>query len=215
MRFLSFGRALDAAARIARLKNALNAALRTADHVVISGDLTESGTAEQFEAFGQALEDGHVDRERLTLVPGNHDAYSSADAWTRALDGPLRRYRDASAAEPGKLIERGGLSILPLDVAFHQPVTRSAGLVTNDHASRAWQWIDGLSGAARLTALLTRFPEVHVMHGHLHRVIDRAIETVRTRVFGAPALVEDRNETPRVRLYEVRAGVVHSIGLAA
>ena len=245
VRFLSFGRALDAAARIRKLSRALRKAQDAgAHHIVVSGDLTESGAPEQFEALGEVLDASRVDPERLTLVPGNHDAYTARDAWARALEGPLARYRGLSATGDGKLVVLGDLALLPLDATFHQPVTRSAGLVGNDvldglerrfadhaargrttllvqhhppyaHSSRAWQWVDGLAGAARLTALLARFPEVHVMHGHLHKVVDRAIASLRTRVFGAPALVEDAEEAPRVRLYEVRAGEVQSIGLAA
>jgi hypothetical protein len=52
------------------------------------------------------------------------------------------------------------------------------------------------------------------MHGHLHRAVDRALLGLRTRIFGAPALVEDDDDTPRVRLYEVRAGVIECAGLA-
>ena len=44
VRFLSFGRALDAAARRRKLLRSLATAMRSgADHIVISGDLTESG----------------------------------------------------------------------------------------------------------------------------------------------------------------------------
>jgi 3',5'-cyclic AMP phosphodiesterase CpdA len=245
VRFLSFGRALDAAARRKKLLRSLRTAMRSgADHVVVSGDLTESGTEAQFEALAEVLDEAAIEPERLTLVPGNHDAYTAPDAWARALDGPLRRWALSSAREPGAILERGGLAILPVDCTFHQPITRSAGLVTDDaldrlearladpatsrrttllvqhhppyaHGSRAWQWIDGLCGAARLTTILARFPEVHLMHGHLHRAVDRAVTGLRTRIFGAPALVEDHDDAPRVRLYEVRHGLLESAGLAA
>jgi 3',5'-cyclic AMP phosphodiesterase CpdA len=245
VRFLSIGRALDAAARVKKLMRSLRAALHCgADHIVVSGDLTESGTPEQFEALANVLHDVAIDPDRLTLVPGNHDAYTARDGWQRALDGPLHSYRHASAGPAGKIVERRGITILPMDMACHQPITRSSGLVTEDalakleqrlldpatrtkttllvqhhppytHASAAWQWIDGLTNAARLMSVLSRFPDVHVMHGHLHRVVDRSISGPTTRIFGAPALVEDEDDVPRVRMYEVRAGVIESTGLAA
>jgi 3',5'-cyclic-AMP phosphodiesterase len=245
VRFLSFGRVLDAAARVRKLMAALRKAVRSgADHVLVSGDLTESGTPEQFETLASVLAEARIDPDRLTLVPGNHDAYASKDGWARALEGPLRRYREHAATDAGKVVELGDVAVLPLDVACHQPVTRSSGMVTDDaldrlerrlqdraiatrttllvqhhppyaHGSRAWQWIDGLANAPRMTALLARFPEVHVMHGHLHKCVDKAITGTRTRVFGAPALVEDDEESPRVRLYEIRGGQVASVGLAA
>jgi 3',5'-cyclic AMP phosphodiesterase CpdA len=116
---LSLGRALDAGARRKKLVRSLRTAVRSgADHVIVSGDLTESGTPEQFEALADALHEVRIDPEHLTLVPGNHDAYAAPDAWARALEGPLRAWAMASATAPGKIVERGGLAILPLDVAF-------------------------------------------------------------------------------------------------
>src|SRR6185503_3223786 len=74
--WLSAGRRLDAASRIRKLLRAFEAAKRTgATHYVVSGDLTESGTAAQFEQFAETLHDTGVEPERITLVPGNHDAY--------------------------------------------------------------------------------------------------------------------------------------------
>jgi hypothetical protein len=48
---------------------------------------------------------------------------------------------------------------------------------------------------------------VQVLHGHLHTAVTRVLEMGGiTRIFGAPAVVED--EAPRVRIYETRGGVI-------
>ena len=92
-RFLSFGRPLDAVGRRNKLVHALSAARRVgADHVVVSGDLTEIGSPGEFECLGEALHESGIAPERITLVPGNHDLYTSADAWSRALQGPLAAF---------------------------------------------------------------------------------------------------------------------------
>ena len=50
VRFVSLGRKLDARARMRKVSRALEAAHRAGvDHVVVSGDLTETGTPQQFE----------------------------------------------------------------------------------------------------------------------------------------------------------------------
>lgn len=226
-RFVSIGRSLDTEGRAGKVLRAIREARALgADHFVFSGDLTELGTEEQFEAFADCLDEAHLDPEHVTVVPGNHDTYASPDAWQRALEGPLARYRRGAADGHGKVVWRGNTAVVPLDVACHQKVTRSAGELTEEaaeglarrlfdpamrgcaivvvmhhppfpHGSRAWQWIDGLCGHERMAELLRRVPNAHVLHGHLHYVVDRE------RIFGATATVEDESGTSRVRIYDV------------
>jgi len=209
--------------------------------VVISGDLTEIGSPGEFECLAETLHDSGIAPGRVTLVPGNHDLYTAPDAWCRALEGPLAAYRATSASEPGRIIDCAGVRLLPLDVARYQPVTRSAGciddrtldfvqrrgadsgladrpLVVVQHhppfvrATQAWQWIDGLIGAARLMSILEAFRHLFVLHGHLHSAVNRVLGCGVARVLGATAIVDDQ-DAPRVRLYDVRDGRLEAAGL--
>jgi Icc protein len=202
----------------------------------VSGDLTEIGTPGEYETLAEVLHDSGFAPETVTLVPGNHDLYSAPDAWKWALQGPLAAFARTSASQPGKVIDVGGASILPLDVAFHQPVTRSAGFIdastietlealANDsalsrkplvvvqhhppfvRATKAWDWIDGLIGAKHMMGLLEAFRHLFVLHGHLHYVVDRALGCGVNRIFGATAVVDDK-DAPRVRVYDVADGVL-------
>jgi 3',5'-cyclic AMP phosphodiesterase CpdA len=243
-RFLSFGRPLDPAARCRKLASALSAAQRVgAHHVVVSGDLTEIGETGEFDTLAETLHASGISPAHLTLVPGNHDLYTSADGWAKALSGPLAAFRPTSAEQPGRIVECGGVRIMPLDVARHQPVTRSAGwiddaaldalqrraqdpglgdrpLVVVQHhppfvrATQAWQWIDGLIGAARLMSILEACRHLFVLHGHLHSVVNRVLGCGITRVLGATATVDDK-DAPRVRIYDVRDGKLEAAGLVA
>jgi 3',5'-cyclic AMP phosphodiesterase CpdA len=245
LHFLSFGRVLDPEGRTRKLERALAAARqRQADHFVVSGDLTEVGAPDQFEAFAEALHGSEIDPERITLVPGNHDAYTSPDAWRQALEGPLRAFASTSSGEPGKVVDRGDVVFLPVDVSCFQSITRSAGELTTAwadalerrlsdpgfaskavvvvqhhqpfaHARSAWQWIDGLRGHVRLMDLLARYARVQLLHGHMHKVVDRLVGLGRSRTFGAPAVVDDTEEAPRVRLYDVRDGLLEDAGMCA
>ncbi len=246
--FVSAGRPLDAFARRTKVRRALEAAAAVtatprAGHVVISGDLTEMGTGAEFEALAELFDAAKLDPAKVTLVPGNHDAYTSPDAFRRALEGPLAAYRANAAEGPGKVVDLGHAYILPLDVTFAQPVTRSAGAITSSalhalgkrladpafarrpvvmvqhhppfrHASRLWHWIDGLAGAASLVDLLSQHPHVQLLHGHLHKILDRMNAFGRPRVFGASAVVDDDLDRPRVRMYEWKDGMLGSAGLA-
>jgi 3',5'-cyclic AMP phosphodiesterase CpdA len=246
LKLLSVGRVLDPQGRIRKLKAALFAAKKSgADHFVISGDLTEVGSVPQFEAFAEHLHESGIDPEKVTLVPGNHDAYSAPDGWARAMDGPLRAFAGGSAAEPGKVVDRGNVVFLPLDLSRHQSIVRSGGELTASaataleqrlsdddlrrrtvvvvqhhppfgHAGKAWQWIDGLCGHARMTGLLTESPPAALLHGHMHRLVDRIAELGgRSSVFGAPATVDDEEGTPRVRLYDIHEGALQPAGFCA
>jgi 3',5'-cyclic AMP phosphodiesterase CpdA len=235
--YLSLFRPIDAEARIRRAVRALTRAREQGfDHLVISGDLTEDGTQGQFEELARVLSESRVDPHRVTLVPGNHDAYEGPKEFARALEGPLRPYASASGGHAGKVVDLGDAVILPVSTAVHQHwayswghidsegyeglerrasdpgLSRRALVVVQHHAPTrhpiaALQWVDGLRGYSRLLALLSKLRGVQVLHGHLHRAMTRVLEIGGiSRIFGAPAVVED--DEPRVRLYETRGGVI-------
>jgi Icc protein len=244
VRFLSFGRPLDAVGRRHKLQRSLETAKRVgAQHFVLSGDLTEIGAPGEYETLAEVLHDSGIPPERMTLVPGNHDLYSSADAWRWALEGPLAAFARTSAREPGpgKIVEIAGASLLPLDATFHQPITRSAGWMPDEtmdsierHAAdsglskrplvviqhhppflrktSALHWLDGLVGAHRMMTMLESFRHLWVLHGHLHAIVDRALGCGVSRIRGATAVVDDKDEA-RVRVYDVRDGRLESSGL--
>jgi 3',5'-cyclic AMP phosphodiesterase CpdA len=241
--FVSIGRPLDPVERRKKLKNGLAAAKRAgAHHFVISGDLTEMGTKAQYDVLAETLHESAVEPWRITLVPGNHDSYDSPTAWREAIDGVLRPWAPTSARNAGAVVDIGSVCILPIDVACHQPVTRSSGLIDEaavdalerriaDTAFRhkpivlvqhhppfersaLMQWIDGLRGWGRLMHLIERFPAVHTLHGHLHQVVSRVVGLGRERIFGAPAIVDDPVDRPRVRLYDIHGTALESVGFA-
>ena len=252
-KFVSLGRPVDPRGRARKLMRGLAAAKASgADHVVITGDLTEIGDATEFEHFANLLADARMPADGVTLVPGNHDAYTTNGAWRRALEGPLKPYALASATEAGKVVDRGAVAFLPIDTSYFQSMARSGGSITPD-AARAvqariedpglrektiilvmhhppfvrhnalTQWIDGLRGFKHVLDMLTLHPRVQILHGHMHRVMDRIVDlgkgvagvANRARVFGAPAIVDDADDVPRVRLYDVRDGGLESAGLYA
>lgn len=240
MRLASTGRVIDPAGRIEKLRGALAEARRAqATHYVFSGDLTEFGTTPQFEAFAEVLADAGLASDAVTLIPGNHDAYTAVDGWKRAVDGPLRTWARGAAAEAGKVQAITGAFVLPVDVSRHQNVAMSQGFVTAEvgdalarrladpalareavllvvhhppfkHDNAAWHWINGLHDQHRVLSLVERHAHAHVLHGHLHRRVQRPVGGLtRPRVFCVPAVVNVAG--PRMRLYDVRDGAVHEV----
>src|SRR5262249_58891464 len=64
----------------------------------------------------------------------------------------------------------------------------------------AFNWVDGLQNHVCATQILESRSELHVLHGHRHRTIDRRVAgRGPVRVFGTTACVD--HETP-LRLYD-------------
>jgi 3',5'-cyclic-AMP phosphodiesterase len=227
--YLTLGRPLVPRERRRRVARALcDVKSSGADHVVITGDLTEDGTAEQFEILAEILADSHIPAERITLVPGNHDAYDAADNYRAALRGPLRPYAATSTVlSPLALRD---VTLVPVSTAaFQQWPLRSAGAIAEDalvslqrvvsdraflgrplvlvqhhppgrHFLPPLQWVDGLLEHSALSAMLEGAAHLHVVHGHTHRAVDSGVRQGEApRVFSALAVVESDNP---LRLYD-------------
>jgi 3',5'-cyclic AMP phosphodiesterase CpdA len=198
--------------------------------VLVTGDLTEDGHLEQFEVLAELLSESHIPAERITLVPGNHDAYTHGGAFAEALRGPLSPYAvTSSMVTPLRLRD---VTIVPVSTAFHQSPLRSAGaiaqyelealatiatdpalvgqpLVFAQHHPPGrlliplLQWIDGLAEHAALSDLFDRCPHLYVLHGHTHHHTNRATRAGEApRVFSARAVVDGISP---LRLYEASA----------
>jgi 3',5'-cyclic AMP phosphodiesterase CpdA len=158
---------------------------------------------------------------------------------------PYAKASAAGDAYGAHLVDRAGVVFFPLNTSVYQNVAFSGGHLSDEtvralgerigdptfrgktivivmhhppflHARRVWQYIDGLRGAARLMDLLVKNPQVQLLHGHVHRTLDRLIGGLgKHRVFGAPATVDDAEGRPRVRLYDVSDGGLESAGLFA
>jgi 3',5'-cyclic AMP phosphodiesterase CpdA len=228
--FLSILRPLDPLERRNRFARAL-AAARAArpDHLVITGDLTEDGTAEQFETLAEVLSESRIPADGVTLVPGNHDVYSDANGWEKALAGPLQAY--ASTSNDAAVVALRGAAVVPMWTAFGQPYVRSAGKIDPDKVDEVarlvkdrrfsgapivlaqhhpphphWlplvHWIDGLQGHGPLMRLIESQPQLFVVHGHSHYMTDRrAAGFDAPRIFSGAAVVDGRSP---LRIYEAR-----------
>ncbi len=242
-KMVSMGRAIDPEGRSRKLLRALlRAKAEGADHFVVSGDLTEVGSDREFELFAEVLHAASLPNDSVTIVPGNHDAYTTPDGWKRTLLGPLRAFAGGSAGANVRRVDRDNVVFLPIDSTRFQSIVRSGGEVTQGtaealaahlrdpslagksvvivqhhppfvHRSGAvWAWIDGLRGCSRLLDMLVKHPHVQILHGHLHTVVDRFVGLGKQRVFGAPATVDDEENEPRIRLYDVGSDSLVPVG---
>ncbi|MFZ5481525.1 MAG: metallophosphoesterase family protein [Myxococcota bacterium] len=230
--YLSLRRPIDFEDRRARAVAAIRAAQRAGfDHVVVTGDLTEDGHVAQFEVVREVFEECGLAPEQVTLTPGNHDAYG--DGWDAALAGPLHKWAKTSAR--GSVASLPGAKVVSLSSAVPQSFLRSSGVIDDaqlheaaDHARKGecvilaqhhppfkvmHQWVHGLLNHEDVTCLLGGYENLHVLHGHIHRRRDRALQKgERPRVF-SPTAVAD-SPLP-LRVYEVIDGAVTPVDLPA
>lgn len=221
LNYLSFGRPLDPQLRRQRFFDQLVTARNEGfAHLVITGDLTEDGTPAQYEALAETLAASGVAPERVTLLPGNHDLYHEADAFERALDGPLSPFRRTSGR--GTVLDLPQLTLAVLDTAKPQHYALSVGETSADdvrrlrdialfrqrkgtpfvvlqhhsplpHRLAPMQWIDGLRGFQHVLSLLRDVPYAHVLHGHIHAETSLGVPgsgASAKRIFSACAVVD-------------------------
>ena len=158
------------------------------DHVVVTGDITNFSLPGEFrQAAGWLAALGPA--ERVSLVPGNHDALVSVppaeglglwDAWTRLQDGwPfVHRLHDLSliglnsALPTAPLLARGRLGPQQLDrlerVLVAEGEAGRVRIVMLHHpvARGAIGWRKALADADALRAVLKRVGAELVLHGH-------------------------------------------------
>jgi 3',5'-cyclic-AMP phosphodiesterase len=197
---LAYGR-VDTAAALERCVAALNAFRPKPDFVVISGDLADTPTAEEYEYLKRLLA---ALKLPFAGIPGNHD---SRDMMRAAFpQGPY-----AFASGPlNQRIEIGGLDLLLLDSSVH-------GKPHGELEAPTMQWLDttlgsapdrpallflhhppfttgiwhmdrqNLLNAAELAAVIRRHPRVQLIAaGHVHRATLTMFAGVPATICPAP-----------------------------
>lgn len=126
------GYALSAVARAVRERADI-------DHVVVTGDLTNLALEEEFEAARRFLaEELALDPSRVTVIPGNHDAYTRGAYESRRFERYLSSYATndlpgASAMHEERAFPfvriRGPVAIVGLSTAVPRPPLVASGEV--------------------------------------------------------------------------------------
>jgi 3',5'-cyclic-AMP phosphodiesterase len=135
---LAYGR-VDTAAAVERCVAALNEFLPRPDFVVISGDLADTPTAEEYEYLKCLLAPLKLP---FVGIPGNHDS-------REMMRAAFPRFPYASASGPlDQRVEIGGLDLLLLDSSVH-------GKPHGELEATSLQWLEAtLSSAPERPALL-------------------------------------------------------------
>lgn len=181
---------LDPNRRLRLAVASINAESVAMDVVVLTGDLTNEGRPEQYEAVAELLEPL---RMPLLAVPGNHDTRSSirdlfpalpwVDAehasWSVVHDGVTvigldtthpgqhgAQFDDARHAWLSEALETADRAGGPTLLAMHHPPFRS-GI--------SWMDRSGFEGLERFTELIGRHSIDRILCGHMHRPMNAVV----------------------------------------
>jgi len=84
------------------------------DHLLITGDLTTTALTDEFRSARSALAELLVESDRVTVVPGNHDRYTSASVRHRAFEEWFGAFAPPSPFPWLRWLD-GGTAVLGLD----------------------------------------------------------------------------------------------------
>ncbi|WP_169976247.1 metallophosphoesterase family protein [Tautonia rosea] len=86
-----------------------------ADHLLITGDLTTTALRREFEQARVALEPLLEDADRVSILPGNHDRYTSHSVRTRAFERVFGAFAPSDAFPWLRYLQDDRTAILALD----------------------------------------------------------------------------------------------------
>ena len=167
---------------------------QTPDHIAVTGDLVNLALEAEFQPARKWL-DGVGPSDRVTVIPGNHDAYVRATQHRFAeAFAPYLRGDDAADADVSfpSLRRRGPLALISVSSAVPTPPLKATGwlgriqldaldrmlarlsaeqafrVLLVHHPLRSDAWDKRLTDAPELLALLGRYGVELVLHGHDH-----------------------------------------------
>jgi 3',5'-cyclic AMP phosphodiesterase CpdA len=130
------------------------------DHIAVTGDLVNLALEAEFAPARAWLESVGAP-DRVTVIPGNHDAYVRvtqhrfAQTWGSYLDGD-----DAPAVGTGfpSLRRRGPLALISLSSAVPTPPLMATGRIGRSQLEALERMLAGLSGEPAFRVLLVHHP---------------------------------------------------------
>lgn len=145
------------------------------DHVVITGDLTNIALPAEFTQAAEWLKRLGAS-ERISVVPGNHDAYVAVP-WEQGL-ACWSDFMAGDAGEPAAatgfpfLRRRGPLAIIGLSTALPTPPGSAAGALGADQLERLESCLEALAREGVFRCILLHHPPLDGVVSRRKRLLD-------------------------------------------
>lgn len=214
------------------------------DHVVITGDVSNLALEREFDRVRDLLVDElGMTPDRVSIVPGNHDVYTSGSVRARRFSTWFARYMKCDLPEISRdagypfVHLRGPVAIVGLSTAVSRPPFVASGQLGREQLARLAEivehpevrkrtlvvlqhhpihnpvsWaktlLEGLLDAKEEARVLSRVAHGLVLHGHLHRRMNRPLATDNGVIHAVGAtsasmLHDDEHRMAGFNLYEI------------
>lgn len=154
-----------------------------ADHIAVTGDLTNLGLEDEFVAAAAWLRE-LGDPQRISLVPGNHDAYvhipraRSWDHWREFMASDPERVNGVPTPGPAdgfpSLRIRGPLALVGLCSAHPTPLHRASGTLGARQVDAAEAILKALAGRPLCRVVLIHHPPLALELARRRQLTDAA-----------------------------------------
>jgi 3',5'-cyclic AMP phosphodiesterase CpdA len=150
------------------------------DHVAVTGDLTNVALPQEFEQAARLLRSLGTP-ERVSAIPGNHDAYTAVapekswDLWAPYLasdSAPDSDSRAPRAADFPTLRVRGEIAIVGVCTAIPTPLFQASGVVGGEQLARLESLLLALRERDLFRVVLVHHPITDVEIGRRRRLRD-------------------------------------------
>jgi len=191
------------------------------EHIAVTGDLTHIGLPAEFRQARGWLE-GLGDAARVTVVPGNHDAYV-ATAWDESY-AHWREYLESDAPVPGhssaaaddtfpSLRIRGPVALVGLSTARPSPPFMATGEVGGRQLQRLDELLDATGRQGLFRVVLLHHPPVPGEEKWRKRLTDagRLCKIIAAR--GAELVLHGHQHRPVQSLIEIPGTHVPVFGI--
>lgn len=189
------------------------------DHICVTGDLTNLGLPAEFEAAAAWLR-SLGEPARVSLVPGNHDAYAPdalaalADAWAPWLAGEGEGEGGGDAGFP-RLQRRGGLAFIGVSTAVPTGPGRAQGRIGREQLSRLGAMLAGAARRGERCIVLLHHPPQPGAVPLRRALTDAAAFRSLIAEHGAELILHGHAHVPLVAELAGPAGPVPVLGVGA
>jgi 3',5'-cyclic AMP phosphodiesterase CpdA len=172
------------------------------DHIAITGDLVNIALPAEFDQAAAWLRALGAP-ERISVIPGNHDAYARID-----YGESLARWTDYMTSDPGSSAgsdgdcgfpyfrRRGPLALIGLSTAIATPPGFATGQLGRPQLEALDRLLAGLAHEGRCRVVLLHHPPLAVAGGWRRRLIDAAAFRQIMHHHGAELILHGHEHVP-------------------
>lgn len=192
------------------------------DHVALTGDIVNVSAHDEFTAAAEWLA-GFGPPDRISFVPGNHDAYVRC-GWAHGL-GHLAAYMagdmrlkdtvsSAQIATPFPYVRlRRNVALIGLSTALPQPVGYATGLLGAGQLAALPPLLDSLREKGYARVVMIHHPPLPGLARPRRALIDADPLRETLEAHGAELVLHGHNHEPMHTVLETRFGPAHIFGV--